>query len=196
MAYNITDFYNSAVAYDFARQFQFSLIQLGTQNFLQDSQLVYVETASLPGKQINPVTVPYMGLTFNVPGTVSYPGSANYAVTFRCDANYSIRSKLEEAIRIIFDDSNSTGDYNTPGPTSIMTLGLYNKQREIIRYYDMMGVWCQSLQDAAYDIKDTGQVVSINAVISYQYWRSRGTSGEVDALPSTVITRTPPFPTS
>jgi hypothetical protein len=197
MAYNISDFYNTAVQRDFARQFQFALVSIGNTNFLTENELVYVETASLPGKTITNVPVPYMGLSFNVPGTVNYPGSSNYAVTFRCDSNYLIRSQLEESLRILFDDATSTGDYGIPSAASTMSLALFNKgpvngSRSVIRTYTMYGVWCQNLADAAYDIKDTGSVVQIQATIAYQYWRVAGATGTNTSLAS--VSKPGPFP--
>jgi hypothetical protein len=81
-AQTIQKFYSTAVQRDFARLFQFRLTSFGNVVFSTE-QYTYVETASLPGRTINNVQVPYMGLQFNVPGTVSYPGSTGYAVTFR-----------------------------------------------------------------------------------------------------------------
>ena len=178
---NIQDFYTQAVERDFARNFQFDLIQIGNTDFLDSGHLVYVETASLPGKTINNVAVPYMGLSFNVPGTVSYPGSAGYNVVFRCDADYRIRGRLEEALRMTFDDGTSTGQYGIPSTSSIMKLGLFNKgavdgDRDHIRTYTFYGIYVVALADAPYDIKDTGAIATINATIAYQYWRVDGGS--------------------
>jgi len=178
---NIQDFYNVAVTRDFARNFQFCLMQIGNTSFMSHDQLVYVETASLPGKTINNVAVPYMGLSFNVPGTTSYPGSAAYNIVFRCDADYQLRGQLEEALRQTFDDESSTGEYGIPSKASIMKLGLFNKgpmdgDRRIIRIYTFVGMYVQNLADAPYDIKDTGAIATINATIAYQYWRVEGGS--------------------
>ena len=84
---SIQQFYNAASKHDFARVFQFQLDFLGNIPF-GESQLAYVETASLPGRSITNIAVPYMGLAFNVPGTATYPGSTGYNVTFRCDENF------------------------------------------------------------------------------------------------------------
>ena len=61
MAQNISDFYRSVQQKDFARQFQFRLVQLANTNFGEDT-LIYVETATLPGRSITNVQVPFMGL--------------------------------------------------------------------------------------------------------------------------------------
>lgn len=196
MSYNINNFYGAAVKYDFARTFQFCLGQIGTNSFLDTDSLIYIETASLPGKQINNIPVPYMGLSFNVPGTVSYPGSAGYQVTFRCDADYYIRSRLEQALMTLFSHETSTGNYGIPGKTSVITFHLFNKKREIVRTYTLYGAWVQSLGDAAYNVGDNGSIVQVQATLSYQYWEVTS-SGPKDTESGSNIgdfNPAPPFP--
>lgn len=171
MAQNITSFYRTAQQRDFARQFQFRLVQFGTTAFNEDD-LVYVETATLPGRTINNVQVPYMGLQFNVPGTASYPGSNAYNITFRCDQSYNIRAVLEQSTLNTFNDDTSTGQYNTPNDSSVLVMHLTDKRNVAIREYVLYGVYIQALQDATYDIKDTGTVQTVQATLAYQFWRS------------------------
>ena len=174
-------FYNTAAQRDFARLFQFRLISFGPVAF-QTEQLTYVETASLPGRTITNVQVPYMGLQFNVHGTVTYPGSNAYQVVFRCDQNYDLRSVLEASTFKTFDEYTSTGDYNLPGSQSTLTMALLDKKMEPVRYYTLYGVYIQALADTAYDIKDGGAVATIQATLAYQFWRS-GTGRESGGAP-------------
>ena len=108
---SIQEFYNAAQQKEFARLFQFKVRTLGP---FTEQDLLYVETAQLPDKSIASKTVPYYGLNFNVPGTVSYPGSDAWAVTFRCDEGLNIRNKMENYTKEIFNDETSTGLYGVP----------------------------------------------------------------------------------
>ena len=168
---SIKQFYSTAVQRDFARVFQFKLEFFNNVDF-GPAHLTYVETAALPGRSITNVPVPYMGLSFNIPGTVTYPGSAGYPIQFRCDQYYDLRSVLEAATFNTFDEANSSGDYNTPREASRLVMTLLDKNMQPVRAYTMFGVYIQSLGDSAYDIKDTGTVQTIQAVIAYQYWRA------------------------
>lgn len=170
MAQNISKFYNQVQSSDFARQFQFRVTQLANTNFNED-QLVYLETASLPGRTINNVQVPFMGLNFNVPGTASYPGSDAYAVTFRCDQNYNIRAVLENMTFNAFDDSTSTGNYNIASRNSVITLNLLAKDGSTVRKYNLIGAYVVSIGDIAYNLGDNGSIVTVPATLAYQYWR-------------------------
>jgi len=199
----IQSFYTAATKKDFARIFQFRVTEFPGISFGADSHLLYVETATLPGRAINNVPVPYMGLQFNVPGNASYPGSNAYNVTFRMDADYDIRAALEASTFATFDDATSTGAYNIRGSSSdiagaannILQLDLLGKGKkaapaanapqqaggtaadttssyEVVRRYKLFGAYLVSVNDTAYDIKDTGTVATCQAVIAYHFWRS------------------------
>jgi hypothetical protein len=187
MAQNISDFYRVAQQRDFARQFQFRVVQLANTNF-GEQEFVYLETASLPGRAINNVQVPFMGLNFNVPGTANYPGSESYAVTFRCDQNYDIRATLENATLNTFDDSVSTGDYNIARNSSVITLNLLGKGGATIRQYTLFGAYVVSVGDIAYNLGDNGSIVTVPATLAYQYWRVTGITEEGVPLVTTPAT--------
>jgi len=170
MGQQITDFYTAVQKNDFARQFQFRVAQLANTNFGEE-QLVYLETASLPGRTINNIPVPFMGLQFNVPGTASYPGSDSYAVTFRCDQNYDIRATLENATFNTFDDQVSRGDYNIARNSSRIVLELLGKNKAVVREYTLYGAYVASVGDIAYNLGDNGAIVTVPATLAYQYWR-------------------------
>lgn len=170
MAQNITSFYRVAQVRDFARQFQFRLVRFGNTGFTEDD-LVYVESASLPGRQITNQTVPYMGLPFNIPGTATYPGSTGYTVTFRCDQRYDIRNVLEQNTFQTFNDNTSTGDYNTPSDSSVLIMQLFDKDMTTISEYTMYGAYIVSVADSAYNVADSGTIVTVPVTLAYQFWR-------------------------
>lgn len=171
MSQNISDFYSIAQQKDFARQFQFRVITLANTNF-DDEQLVYLETANLPGRAVTNIPVPFMGLQFNVPGTATYPGSDAWNVSFRCDQNYDIRATLENATFNTFDDSVSQGDYNIARRSSVITIQLLGKNPEtIIRQYNLIGAYVVSVGESTYNLTDNGTIVTVPATLAYQYWR-------------------------
>lgn len=181
MAQNIQSFYQTAQDRDFARQFQFRVTQIA-DIFIAESDLVYIEAATLPGRAINNVTVPYHGLSFNIPGTASYPGSAGYPVTFRCDQNYDLRSVLEQVSFNTFNDNTSTGDYNTPLGSRRLIMELFNKNLETVARYALYGIYVQNIADTVYNITDTGTVATIEATIAYQFWRKQNVTLSTDTV--------------
>jgi hypothetical protein len=193
MAQYIQDFYTQAQAADFARTFQFRLLKLGNTT-LGDNELVYLETASLPGRAIHNQPVPFMGLSFNVPGAAYYPNSDNYAVRFRCDANYNIRALLEANTFATFNDQSSSGNYSIPNNNQTITIGLLNKGKStgpallnlgtasttttLVRTYTLVGAYVVSVGNADYNLTSNGEIQTVDAVLAYQYWRlTLGTQG-------------------
>ena len=181
MAQNISDFYRSVQQKDFARQFQFRLVQLANTNFGEDT-LIYVETATLPGRSITNVQVPFMGLQFNIPGTATYPGSESYAVTFRCDQDYNIRAALENATFNTFDDGTSTGDFNIARNSSVITMNLLNKSGSTVRQYTLYGAYVVSVGDLSYNLGDRGTIQTVPTTLAYQYWRVTTTGSSPTVL--------------
>jgi hypothetical protein len=145
--------------------------------------MVFMTTASLPTRTINNQAVPYMGLNFNVPGSVSYSGSDAWSVTFRCPQDYSIRDTLEAWQINIFDDETSTGDYSVPARDSVIHLALLNNAGTSIREYVLYGVYPTALGDVGYDVTGTGAPVTFTATLAYQYWRLVKSLGRTTAVP-------------
>lgn len=172
----ITDFYRVAQDRDFARDFQFRVlnIQAGDASSVafDEDDLVYIKTATLPGRTINNQTVPYMGLTFKVPGSVTYNQSDAWNVEFYCDQNSRIRQLMEQYTFDIFDDSTSTGNYNTPNATQLIDLVQLDTQLEEVAIYQLVGAFPTTVGDLSYTIAEgSGNTVSLPVTFAYQYWR-------------------------
>lgn len=163
---SIQNFYAAAQAQEFARDFQFRVRTLGP---FVDNDLLYVTTTTLPGKEINNQPVPFMGLNFNVPGSVSYTGSDAWDVVFRCDEGLNIRNKLENWIKEIFDDQTSTGKYGVP--TEQATMDLLGKDLNPIRRYNFIGIYPKTLGPIDYDMTGNGAPRTFTATFAYQFWR-------------------------
>ena len=162
----IQDFYAAAQEREFARDFQFRVVTLGPYD---EKDLLYIRTATLPGKSIQNQQVPYMGLDFNVPGSVKYDGSSSWQVTFLCDEGLNIRNKAEGWVKEIFNDETSSGKYGVP--VEVATMQLLGKNMEAIRTYNFYGIYLQNIGDLNYDKKGTGQPLDFQATFAYQFWR-------------------------
>jgi hypothetical protein len=180
----IQKFYTQVQKRDFARQFQFRVTQLANTNF-NSNTLIYLESTNLPGRSITNQTVPFMGLSFNVPGTATYPGSDSWSVTFRCDQNYDVRATLENATFNTFDDGASSGDFNIGRNSSIIQLELLGKKLEVLRQYTLYGAYVVSVGDMSYNLGDAGTIQTVPATLAYQFWRVTKTASS--SSPSSVV---------
>lgn len=162
----ILKFYETAKAREFARDFQFRVVNLGP--FTVDD-LIYIRTATLPGKSITDHAVPYMGLDFHVPGSAKYDGSDSWAVKMLADEAMNVRSKLEAWQTEIFDVATSSGKYGVPAETC--TLDLLDKNFNAIRRYNLIGIYCKIIGPLNYDIAGAGKPIDFDATFAYQYWQ-------------------------
>ena len=163
---SIQEFYAAAQQQEFARDFQFFVRTLGP---FTSNDLLYVTTAVLPGKEISNQQVPFMGLQFNVPGTVKYTGSDAWTLTFRCDEGLNIRNKMENWIKEIFDDQTSSGKYGVP--TEVATMDLLGKDLKTIRSYQFTGIYPKQVGDISYDKTGDGKPLSFDCIFAYSFWR-------------------------
>lgn len=184
---NIQSFYTEVQSRDFARQFQFKLVEFANTNFAADDwPMIYVESLTLPGRSIHNIPVPFMGLQFNLPGTAYYPGSDAYEVVFRCDQDYDIRATLENATLNTFDENTSTGDYNIARNGTAIILDLLDKDLKTVRQYTLNGAYVVSVGASQYSIGDNGTIVTVPATLAYQYWNVTSTNPAV-AVPSPQV---------
>jgi len=170
---NIQNFYRTAAARDFSRDFLFRVTQMQLQGVpaLTESQLVYAKAAALPGRAISNVAVPYMGLNFNVPGNVTYPGSEGYNLTFYLDADSDLRNYFEAASRSLFNDLNSSGEYGTPDDGFFITLSQLDKELNPISEYKLVGASLRSINNIDYQIASgTGNTVDVGVTVAYHYY--------------------------
>ena len=171
----IQDFYRVASERDFARDVQFRLLSItpqGTSVRFDENDLVYARTAQLPARSIGNVPTKYMGLTFNIPGLATYPGSDNYGITFYCSANSDLRKKFLQWTNDTFNDANSTGNYLTPTQNSTIDLVQLDVNFEKVNQYQLVGVSIRDVGQLAYTISEgTGGVLSFDVKLAYHYWR-------------------------
>jgi len=169
----IRSFYDVAASREFSRDFLFRVLQITFTGgaVFNERDLVYLRAAKLPGRDITNIPTKYMGLAFNIPGGVTYPGSDSYELEFYCDAQSNIRQKLEAESRRTFDDATSTGDYNIPTATSTLTMVQLDKGLNAIDQYNLIGVSIRNLGEMEYKIAEgTGEYVTFTATIAYHYF--------------------------
>lgn len=172
--WGIRDFYNSALKYDFGRTHQLRILewqQFGNSVFSGSSLPLYLETASLPGKEISNIVIPYAGMNYNIPGMTSYTG-ASLPVVFRCDSNYNILSIFESYMQDTHDDENSNGRISAPGEDSYLILTLIGKDLKPVKSYKMIGTSIHKLGPIQYNLGDSGTITKIDATLTYHYWRT------------------------
>jgi len=173
---DIQKFYKVATDRDFSRDFLFRVIgiQLEGLTGLNDDDLVYAKAAALPGRAIGNVAVPYMGLPFNVPGSVTYPGSDAYNLTFFLDEKSLLRTYFEVGSRNLFNDITSTGAYKTPNSDSYILLSQLSKNLDPITTYRLHGASVRTINNIEYSMSaGVGATVDIGVTLAYHFYTSQ-----------------------
>lgn len=187
---DIRGFYQRASVKDFSRDFLFRVTNINivaTNNEANNNkstpllnwgsdELVYVRTAALPGRNINNVEAKYMGLTFNVPGAVTYPNSNAYSLEFYCDSLSNLREELMDVSRATFDDETSSGLYATPGPESYITLQQLDKDLAPVTEYKLVGISVRDVGEISYEIAEgTGNYKIFPVTFAYHFFENKST---------------------
>jgi hypothetical protein len=169
----IQDFYNIATNRDFARDFQFRVLDVsnkGTPVF-DPTDLVYATAAELPGKTIATKDVPYNGFQFRIPGTVSYNNSDAFTIDFYVDAQSTARIAMESWIEETYNDATTTGDGRLHDNSTITLIQLDTKFKPVHTYV-LHGVFPTDCGNIAYSMSGDGEVATTTLTFAYQFWRS------------------------
>ena len=186
MATVITDFMNQASQKQFARDFLFRVKQISITGLSLNGEtdLIYARSATLPGRNIENKQVNFSGQTFNIPGKSTYPGAESWSVEFYVDQSLDIRTKLERASRLLFNNEDTTGNICMPGFESIITLDVLQIpcQRgtnvtsggslETIKTIELVGASLRDIGEIAYQIADgTGEVLNFSSTFAYHFYK-------------------------
>jgi hypothetical protein len=171
----IRNFYDKAAIADFARDYLFRVMMIRTGTmFLGEDELVYVKSATLPGRDIENLTTQYMGMTFNLPGIATYPNSEAFTLSFYCDSNSILRERLIAETRAVFNDATSTGTYNTPDRNSFIELVQLDKKLNPVLQYTLYGASIRSVGEMDFDIAEgTGTIKSFDATFAYHFFETK-----------------------
>lgn len=171
----IRSFYERAMEREFLRDVNFRVIDInfGENTSVQfgEDDLVYANSAKLPTRAINNVQAKYMGMTFNLPGTVEYPGSEDYTLNMYCDEKCILRDKMEKASRDIFDDADSTGNYFIPKQGSTITLAVLDKQLKVLKTIRLVGCSIRKYELDDFKMSEgKGEIIKITMHLAYHYY--------------------------
>lgn len=168
---SIQDFYRVAQERGFARDFMMRVRAIGDDT-LNEDDFIYITTKILPDRKIANQPVPFMGLKFNVPGTVDYAGSDAWVVKFRNDLNGVIRKKLEDwQTNKIFNDETTTGDLSLRGRDKLIHLDLVDENLNVLNTYKLYSAYIVSIGSVAYDATGDGKPTEFDATLAYSFWR-------------------------
>lgn len=166
--------------HDFSRSNQFRLISIvGAPDYVNreinerpagEGGALYIQSATIPGKTIVDMEIPYHGFNFHAPSTVRYEDNP-WSVTFRTPGDYLVRNALEAWQNEIVSDETSCGVFKIPCMNTKIRIGLTASDScRIIRVYDLIGVYPTKIGPIQYDLTQA-TMTTFEASFYYQYWR-------------------------
>lgn len=173
----IGTFINTFSKRDGQRNNLFRILSLNTRVLtLTEEDLVYAKGGSLPARENPTANMQYMGmnLPYNL-SSVNFNGNDNYSIEFIFDAKHELRTKFEQASRLVFNDLTTTGNWQVPSLSDIMTVATLDINLDPIAYYHFYGVAFKGIESVDFDIAGgDGGIVTLKANFSYYYYKSPG----------------------
>lgn len=175
----INSFFRNAVIDDFSRDYLFRITRISFDDgdVLDSTDLLFAKTGKLPARTIVNHQVKYAGQTFNVPGSVEFPGSESYQMDFYCPETSSIRERLmNESVRTFNNFYGIAGSGATGGSiasdNSTIELIQFNKNLDALYKYELVGCSIREVGEVAYNIAEgNGAVMSFNVGVAYHFFR-------------------------
>jgi hypothetical protein len=133
------------------------------------------KAASLPPEEMGVVPVPYFGRQIKVPGDRTFP---EWQVTVINDEGFELRDAFEvwsNAINGHFSNLRNPAAQLSPGFQVNATVQQYGKIGDVIKEYDLIGVWPSAVTqiDLAWDAND--QIEDFQVTLQYDWWEARTT---------------------
>lgn len=142
---------------------------------------ILCKTASVPNRQLTPVTIKYKGRDIYIPGQTKYTGT--YDCEFYCPENHNVRSYFERWQQGIESRSNlvlfNPGDQKTSlqGLNGLETITVYQSQFNSNNYkthrtkgYKFYGVYPMEISAMNYDSSGPGNVLTFTVTFQYTYY--------------------------
>ena len=178
MPFTVNDF-RAKLRYGGARQNLFEVIlPFPAISGLANTELFsfMCKAASLPPEEVGVIPVPYFGRQIKVPGDRTFP---EWQVTVINDEGFELRDTFESwsnAINGHYSNLRNPAAQETFGYQVNATVVQYGKIGDVIKEYDMIGVWPSAITqiDLAWDTDN--QIEDFQVTLQYQWWENRVTS--------------------
>jgi len=162
----LQSFYNAINTYGgFLTQHQF---QLYIPN-LNNGQVVYVQSAELPGKAITTGETHLMGFPIKVATGITY--TQEWPITVRCDQGMSIRTSFENwSNQIASLAANAGGALGTLASNVDAQMYLLGEDNQTIEAtYILKGVYPTNIGATTFEQGSNG-IATFNVTLTFQYW--------------------------
>ena len=153
----------------------------GLNTNLTEAVTFKAKATSLPGDSVSAIPVQYFGREIKVQGNRSFP---DWSITVINDENFSIRNAFERWMSAMNTHVSNVKLF-PPGGAAYQTdatVKQYAKTGEIIKTYNIVGLFPTDVSAIDLDWGSTDQIEEFAVTFSYQWWQSVGTTEAVSTV--------------
>lgn len=133
------------------------------------------KAASLPPEEMGVVVVPYFGRQIKVTGDRTFP---EWSVTIINDEGFEIRNVFEAWSNALNGHLNNLRDpaaKNSAGYKVNATINQYGKTGDVIKEYDMIGIWPSAVTPIETSWEADNQIEEFQVQLQYDWWEGSST---------------------
>ncbi len=134
---------------------------------------IMCKSAQLPSSTLGIIEIPFRGRQVKIPGDRTFE---EWTITVLNNTDFQIRNAFERWSNAINEHRANIGISN---PSELMTnakVHQINHQGEIIKSYDMVGMFPSEVSAIELSYESTDEVEEFTVTLQYQFWESNTTS--------------------
>jgi hypothetical protein len=193
MAFSVTNF-KEALQFGGARPnlFEVSISFPAVAGVKNSSQLTFMcKAASIPGEDIQPITVGYFGRQIKLPGDRVFP---EWQIVIINDEDWTLRSAFETWSNKMNGHVNNKRDPNAMPNINTVDAGYevdakvsqFGKRGDLISTYSMIGAWPSMVAPMDVKWEENNTIQEFGVTFQYQWWTSTKTPASSAGDGSTV----------
>ena len=134
-----------------------------------DRRMEYMcKGTQLPGSNVSPVDVFYMGREVKVPGDRTFE---DITLTIINDIDFSVRNAFERWMALQNTHESNLGVVNPNGIWADLRIDQLGRDGSVLKSYDIVGAFPNNISPIDLDFGRTNQVEEFTVTMSYQYWQ-------------------------
>jgi len=139
-----------------------------------------IKAANLPASNITPVEVPFRGRILKVAGERTFD---TWTVTVLNDADFQIRTAMEQWMNGISRLSNGSGEVNPSDYTANADVTQLDRNGNSLRKYNFVGLFPTNVSEIALSMDTTDTIEEFTVEFQVLYWNI-ATGSDSSAYPS------------
>ncbi len=140
-----------------------------------------VKAAALPASNITPVEVPFRGRVLKVAGERTFD---SWTVTVLNDADFRVRTVLEEWMNGISRLTNGSGEVDPSDYTADATVDQLSRNGDVLRRYNMVGMFPTNVSEIPLSMDTTDTIEEFTVEFQVLYWTISAIDSSANTTPA------------